>query len=332
MRVPFVALWFAILFVPASSFADHHEEAFMSIFDGKSLEGWDGNPKFWSVKDGAITGTTTKENPTIGNTFIIWRGDDVSDFELRLQFKIVGGNSGIQYRSEDKGNWVVGGYQADFEAGSTYSGILYEERGRGILAQRGQVTEIHPGDKPKINVIANIGDTKVINEVIKKEDWNDYKIIANGNQFMHIINDRMTCQVIDHDEAKGAKSGVLALQLHAGPPMTVQFKDIRIRPLEGIDIAGKWDFEVITEQGTGEPKFTFKSDGKKLTGDYSGAFGESTVEGTINGAKVSWTVDGTYNGQDITSEYEGKFTSFDSMMGTVVFGGQYEAKWTAERK
>ena len=89
---------------------------------------------------------------------------------------------------------------------------------------------------------------------------------------------------------------------------------------------------MITEQGTGEPKFTFKSDGKKLTGDYSGAFGESTVEGTVNGAKVSWTVDGTYNGQDITSEYEGKFTSFDSMKGTVVFGGQYEAKWTAERK
>ena len=244
MRVPFVALWFAILFVPASSFADHHEEAFMSIFDGKSLEGWDGNPKFWSVKDGAITGTTTKENPTKGNTFIIWRGGEIDDFELRLQFKIVGerANSGIQYRSEDKGNWVVGGYQADFEAGSTYSGILYEERGRGILAQRGQVTEIHPGDKPKINVIANIGDTKVINEVIKQEDWNDYKIIANGNQFMHIINDRMTCQVIDHDEAKGAKSGVLALQLHAGPPMTVQFKDIRIRPLEGNRHRGQMGF------------------------------------------------------------------------------------------
>ena len=88
MRVPFVALWFAILFVASPCFADHHEEGFVSIFDGKSLDGWDGNAKFWSVKDGAITGTTTKENPTKGNTFVIWRGGDVGDFELRLQFKI----------------------------------------------------------------------------------------------------------------------------------------------------------------------------------------------------------------------------------------------------
>jgi len=99
------------------------------IFEGDSLEGWDGNPKFWSAKDSVITGQTTKENPTKGNTFLIWRQGKLDDFELRLSYRIVGGNSGIQYRSKDLGNWVVGGYQGDFEAGTRFSGILYEERG-----------------------------------------------------------------------------------------------------------------------------------------------------------------------------------------------------------
>ena len=129
------------------------EAGFTSIFNGTDLTGWEGNPKFWSVGDGAITGQTTADNPTRGNTFIIWRGGTVENFELRLSYRMVGGNSGIQYRSKvaDEKNWVVGGYQADFEAGTTYSGILYEERGRGILAQRGQMTVVKadPGDPNK---------------------------------------------------------------------------------------------------------------------------------------------------------------------------------------
>ena len=107
------------------------DTGFVSIFDGKTLEGWDGNPKFWKVQDGAITGQTTKENPTKGNTFIIWRGGETSNFELKLEYKIINGNSGIQYRSfllkNGADKWRIGGYQADFEAGNTYSGILYGE-------------------------------------------------------------------------------------------------------------------------------------------------------------------------------------------------------------
>lgn len=133
----------------------------------------------------------------------------------------------FQYRSKDLGNWVVGGYQADFEAGETYSGILYEERGRGILALRGQKTAIPNGGKPEL--VGTLGDTKDIQTVIKKEDWNDYTILAEGNQLTHIINGRVTAQVTDHDVKARAASGILALQLHAGPPMTVQFKNIRIR-------------------------------------------------------------------------------------------------------
>ena len=101
---------------PPALLADD-EAGFKPIFNGRTLDGWDGNPKFWSVEDGAITGRTTKENPTKGNTFLIWRQGPVDDFVLRLKYKIVGGNSGIQYRSREVDSWVVAGYQGDFEAG-----------------------------------------------------------------------------------------------------------------------------------------------------------------------------------------------------------------------
>lgn len=206
------------------------EDGFKAIFDGKTLENWDGNPEFWSVQDGAITGTTTKDKPTKGNTFIIYKGGDVADFELHLKYKIVGGNSGIQYRSKDNGNWVVGGYQADFEAGPTYSGILYEERGRGILCKRGQKVEI--GADGKITETSGPNTNEEIVKAIKKEDWNDYVIIAKGNHLIHKINGLQTAEVIDNQKDKSAAKGILALQLHAGPPMTVQFKDIKIKELK----------------------------------------------------------------------------------------------------
>ena len=122
---------FSTIFTSLPSWAADAEEGFKPIFNGKDLDGWDGNPDFWSVKDGAITGQTTKEKPTRGNTFIVWRQGELDDFELRLDYKIIGGNSGIQYRSFENpkwGKWVIGGYQADFEAGKTYSGILYGEQ------------------------------------------------------------------------------------------------------------------------------------------------------------------------------------------------------------
>ncbi len=222
-----------VMLIGHVALADHHEkdeQGFVSIFDGKSLSSWDGDPRFWSVRDGALTGETTKENPTEGNTFLIWRGGTLEDFELRLKFRIVGHNSGIQYRSKEIGDWVVAGYQADFEAGDTYTGILYDERGRGILAERGQFTHVvADGEEHKVNLIGSLGDSKEINSVIRKEDWNEYRIIAHSNRMVHIINGRVTCIVIDDDEAHADRSGILAFQLHRGPPMTVQFKDIRVR-------------------------------------------------------------------------------------------------------
>ena len=317
-----------------AALADHHEEeGFISLFNGKNLENWDGNPKFWSVQDGAITGITTKDNPTRGNTFIIWRGGTVDNFELRLKFKIVGGNSGIQYRSEDKGNWVVGGYQGDFESGTTYSGILYEEKARGILAQRGQKTEVTTnGDKHKVNVVGSLGDTAEIQKVIKMEQWNDYKIIARGYEFTHVINGRVTAQVTDLDKKNRTESGILALQLHAGPPMKVQFKDIRIKPLDGINVSGKWGFRVEMDQGTGEPQFELVQKGGKVTGTYEGLLGKLPVKGSVKGNKLTLTLEGDYEGQSVVCTYEGKITGFGSLKGSVNFNDQLDATFTASKQ
>ncbi len=206
------------------------DPGFKSLFSGTDLSGWDGNPKFWSVKDGVITGQTTVENPTQGNTFLIWRNGTVEDFELRLSYRIVGGNSGIQYRSKDLGNWVAGGYQADFEAGKMFSGIVYEEKGRGILAKRGEKAVVGADGKPK--VVGSVGNSDEIQAAIKNEDWNDYVVTALDNHLIHKINGRVTADLTDDQPDKRSSSGILALQLHAGPPMLVQFRNVQLKRLK----------------------------------------------------------------------------------------------------
>jgi len=221
------------------------------LFNGKDLTGWEGNPELWSVQDGTITGKTPADpaNPAKSilkhNTFLVWKGGTVSDFELTVKYRIVAGNSGIQYRSVElpKGEFgpIISGYQADFEAGKTYSGILYEERGRGILAKRGEKTVIKKAEKnaadPKskdfaVEVTGSVGVSDEIQASIKAEDWNDYKIIAKGNHVQHFINGKQTIDVTDEDAAHAPKEGVLALQIHAGPPMIVQFKDFVFKELK----------------------------------------------------------------------------------------------------
>jgi len=208
-----------------------------SLFNGKDLTGWKGLD-FWSVEDGVITGRTTKEKPTKGNTFLVWEGE-VADFELTFQYKIVGGNSGVQYRSKlvDAKGFVISGYQGDFEAGKKYSGILYEEKGRGILAERSQKVVIKEGaspkdpKKPKIEVTGSLGKTEEIQAKIKSEAWNEYRVVAKGGHLQHFINGVQTVDVTD-ETAVGAKQGLLALQLHAGPPMVVQFKDLVLKEIK----------------------------------------------------------------------------------------------------
>lgn len=240
MKARFLIPAFAALALVASA-ADP-----VQIFNGKDLTGWEGNKDLWSVQDGAITGITPPDpaNPDKGiikhNTFLVWKGGTVGDFELTFKYRIEKGNSGVQYRSKEleAGAFgpVLSGYQADFEAGTKHSGILYEEKGRGILAQRGEKTTIKPAaegaKKPTVEKTGTVGESEAIQAAIKSEDWNDYKIVAKGNHVQHFINGLQTVDVTDEDTANAPKDGLLGLQIHQGPPMKVQFKDFNLVPLK----------------------------------------------------------------------------------------------------
>ena len=207
------------------------EEGYESLFNGKDLTGWKGDMSRWRVEGGAITGFTTPDNLLKYNTFLIWKGGEPADFELKLKYKIVGGNSGVQYRSKviDADKFVVSGYQADIDSSPKYTGMNYEERGREFLAQRGERVEI--GAEGKMTK-AKIGDSAKLQAKVKQEDWNDYTIVAKGNRLTHIINGEVMSEVIDNQKGKAASSGVIALQVHQGPPMKVQFKDIQLKRLK----------------------------------------------------------------------------------------------------
>lgn len=206
------------------------------LFNGKDLSNWIGDSKFWSVEDGVITGQTSPNNPAKANGFLIWKGEETSDFTLEFRYKMTPGdekkyaNSGVQYRSRliDAQNFIVAGYQADLEYGDKYSGILYEEKGRGILANRGDKVSVKQGaqpNKPILEVIGKTEDPKLIQSKIKKDDWNHYRIVANGNKVQHFINGLLAIEVTDHTE-EAPKAGIIALQIHAGSPMKIQYKDL----------------------------------------------------------------------------------------------------------
>ena len=208
---------------------------FESIFDGKTLSGWDGDPKFWRVEEGAIVGETTKDNPTKNNTFLIWQGGEPADFELKLEFKLKNHNSGVQYRSFPVKDipWAVGGYQADIAEDTQWMGAAYGERHKGILTKNGEKSVVGVTDKDR-KVVAQLGDASEILSVIKKDDWNEYHIIARGNQCIQKINGVITAEFSDSNEDR-LRKGLIAFQLHQGPAMQVQFKNIRLRELQPDD-------------------------------------------------------------------------------------------------
>jgi hypothetical protein len=203
----------------------------LALFNGTNLDGWDGDPRFWKVENGCITGETTAEVTPEANTFLIWKLGEVDDFELTAEYKIDAGNSGIQVRSfrlPDR-PWGIGGYQADFEAGDRYSGIIYGENFRGILADRGQQTKIGEDHKPAVT--GKTGEDEALQKVVKKGDWNEYRIVAKGFTLQNYINGQLTAEVTDEDGQMRRRGGLLALQLHAGPPMKVQFRNLKLKRL-----------------------------------------------------------------------------------------------------
>jgi hypothetical protein len=209
------------------------ETGFQSIFDGKSLSGWDGDPDFWRAENGEIIGETKADHQPKQNTFLIWRGAKPGDFEFRMQYKLTGAqaNSGLQYRSvelPDVAKWVLKGYQADIDVAQTYTGQLYEERGRTFLALRGQISYIPEGGKP--GAIGSTGDSNELKGFIHPDDWNELHVIARGNTLIHILNGHVMSVAIDDDKAGRKMDGLIGIQLHkTTAAMKMEVKNVRIK-------------------------------------------------------------------------------------------------------
>ncbi len=232
------------------SIAQKKEKGFVNIFDGKTLTGWEGDPVYWRAEDGKIIGEVTPSTLLSRNSFLIWRGGIVKDFELKVLYKVSAeGNSGINYRSEEvEGlSHALRGYQADLEGADRYSGSNYEERRRTTLASRGQKVVLNTvyskenSDSLKkysknnfwiaAKLKKEIGSLEALQAKIKKEDWNEYHLIVRGNRLRHFINGVLMSDVVDNDTVNRRFSGLLGVQVHIGPPMKIEYKDFKIKHL-----------------------------------------------------------------------------------------------------
>jgi hypothetical protein len=210
------------------------------LFNGRDLAGWDGDPRLWSVRDGVIHGETTTEQAATGNTFLVWQGGDVGDFDLRLSYRCSAtNNSGIQYRSRRitdasaKNAWVVRGYQHELRNENkppNVPGFIYDEggkRGRICLAGERAVWEAPGGKK----LLATLVEPEEFTKLVRLDDWNDVVIRAEGTRIRHWLNGRLILDFTDADPALALTQGVIALQLHAGAPMWAEFRDVRLKKL-----------------------------------------------------------------------------------------------------
>jgi hypothetical protein len=219
------------------------EKGFVSLFNGKDLTGWDGHAELWSVKDGAIRGETTPQKRAPGNTFLIWKGGELKDFVLKLKFRVGNANnSGVQFRSQVFGSgnnkWRIRGYQAEVQEKPGKVGFLYDESRRGWLVNVGDIMELSRVDgKVQKKVVGKVSDVKKLIEAgyyksnKDPKAWNEYTITCRGNHIMIALNGYQTMELIDNDPEQRTLEGVLALQIHGGAPMWVEFKDIRVKQL-----------------------------------------------------------------------------------------------------
>lgn len=212
---------------------------FEAIFDG-TMKNWDGDPTYWRAENGSLVGETTAANALKENTFVIWRGGEPADFELKLEFRMSSTNSGIQFRSTHlpqgtpsgrgsvAGQWVLKGYQADIDFDNRYTGMFYEERGRGFLMQRGQAVYIAEDASRKIvgNLERNPDELKAL---IKPGDWNHVHLIARGTTLINTVNGHVMAILVDDDPKGRAMKGLLGFQIHVGPPMKIEFRNIGLK-------------------------------------------------------------------------------------------------------
>jgi hypothetical protein len=209
------------------------ETGFESIFDGRTLAGWEGDPVYWRVEGGALVGEVTPATLLKQNSFIIWRGGTTADFELKLEYRISDrGNSGVNYRSEEipGQRFALRGYQADIDGQQRYTGQNYEEKGRTFLALRGDISRVDADGKARI--IGSLGLKDELAAKVKNGDWNEYHLIARGNVLTHLLNGQVMSVVIDDDASRRKFDGLLGVQVHVGPPMKVEFRAIRLKRLK----------------------------------------------------------------------------------------------------
>ena len=226
-----------LCFIPA--LASAADAAGGNIFNGKDLSGWEGDMTLWSVKDGCITGQTTKENPAKNNTFLIWKGAATDfDFTCKIKFTTTPdnnfGNSGIQFRSVvlDPAKWIVGGLQADLATQPNIYGTLYDEKGIGRCAQLGQKLVMQNANAAiKVESTGSLGNKDEMLAAIKPMAWSDFRIVAKGPLIQIFVNGVQTLEV-SNDSTNGPNGTTLALQLHQGAPMMIQFKDLLLKPLK----------------------------------------------------------------------------------------------------
>ena len=205
------------------------DEDFKPIFNGKDLSGWNGKPGWWRVEDGALTSESTAENPCKECNYLIWRGDHPADFELLADFKLSSAaNSGIQLRSQELLNWDTYGYQADMTGDGSLIGFVYHHK-YGLIAGRGEKSSFAT-DGTKSG--ETLGDPVELLKHYKSDDWNTYRIICRGPEIILYVNNVLMCQITDHRVTPAARRGIIALQMHPGPPMKVQFKNILIKTLK----------------------------------------------------------------------------------------------------
>jgi hypothetical protein len=212
------------------------EPGFAPMFDGKTLNGWEGDPKYWSFADGVMTGQITPETLIKSNTFLIWREASPRDFELKVDYRITtGGNSGINYRSvvvpdavTPANKFAMRGYQCDIDGQNRYTGNNYEEKGRLFLAVRGQVTRVTGTRTP--TVVSAVGDNKELAGLITA-DWNSIHLVVRKNILMHSINGRLMSVTIDDDTKGRTMEGLIGVQVHVGGPMKIEYRNWRIKKL-----------------------------------------------------------------------------------------------------
>lgn len=231
-----IALLPLFLLIGAASLSPHaaiaKEKGFQSLFDGKSLDGWKAaDMSYWSVEDGAITGKITPEHQLAENLYLIWQGGELADFELKLKSRVFGSpgiNNGFQFRSKELPNHDVAGYQVDNNLDTDWLVRLYDEHGRHDLALRGQRTVFDEQGQPAISELSE-GAGK---PWFKLDDWHEYRLICEGPRLTLEVDGRLAAEVVDNDPKQQDFSGILGLQLHTGPPTTVQFKDIELKVKE----------------------------------------------------------------------------------------------------